>query len=138
MPRSMPERSSRPPEVDPPGLLSRAGIALGLVTQPALWAAGRWGLRGEAGGALRALDREGLAWLAARRTPTLDAIFGALTHLGSFAVTGPLALALAGALALKGDAGGRRSSSRGSEARRCSPRSARSWWAGCGPSRPAP
>jgi undecaprenyl-diphosphatase len=40
--------------------------------------------------------------MAARRTAELDAFFGAVTHLGSFAVTAPLALLLAAILALAG------------------------------------
>jgi len=82
--------------------LARAGLAGGMAVQPALWAAGRWGMLGEAGGALRELDRRGLAWMAAQRNAALDAFFGAVTHLGSFALTGPLALLLALALAMRG------------------------------------
>jgi len=80
------------------GALARTGLAVGLGLQPVIWAAGRWGVLGEAGGAIRELDREALAWMAERGSAGLDAFFGAVTHLGSFAVTGPLALLLGLAL----------------------------------------
>ena len=84
------------------GLLARAGLLLAVGMQPAVWAAGRWGVLGPGGAGIRALDRRGLEWMAAHRSATLDTFFAAVTHLGSFAVTGPLALVLAAALARQG------------------------------------
>lgn len=81
---------------------ARAGLAIGIAAQPALWAAGRWGVLGSTGGWVRELDQRGLEWMAERRSAALDSFFGVVTHLGSFAVTGPLALLLAGTLALVG------------------------------------
>ena len=102
MARAMEDGPERAQGWIPSGRLARAGLAVGVGMQPAVWAAGRWGLLGDLGGRVRELDARGLAWMAARRGPTLDSFFEAATHLGSFLVTGPLALGLALALAARG------------------------------------
>jgi undecaprenyl-diphosphatase len=86
----------------PRAWMARAGLVIGVAAQPALWAAGRWGVLGAKGGWARELDQRGLEWMAERRSAALDSFLGVVTHLGSFAVTGPLALLLAGTLALRG------------------------------------
>lgn len=85
--------------------LRKAWIAFAVASQLALWALGRWALLGERGAALRELDARGLAWMADHRSPALDRFFEAVTHFGSFAVTGPLALVVIAVLAVMGSRG---------------------------------